>query len=303
MTSNGDNCASPVRTRGQWQRDGKGDPNDYMSKYEQTGDTETKELVQDQIFHSFVEKVVNPNEGLIKEEANDSVVYLPSEEEEVQDSVEAVESSSDESESEDEDEALDDLANLKLEANAKSYQIFQALSPTQKEEAKKRFPDFWRTYQAVHNHTGMAYEQEDDPDFEVQDISESDESSDDDIDDDDTEAEKGDVEKFEIDDQEIVDLTNLVEEMIIPTEEAPTSAAAAIELDGSEDSSEDNISEDDEDAAQDVSVSEIIQAEMVSDDEGEDYKPVENGQESSEDSYESATSGSDTDDDDAKMDE
>ena len=55
MTSNGDNCASPVRTRGQWQRDGKGDPNDYMSKYEQTGDTETKELVQDQIFHSFVE--------------------------------------------------------------------------------------------------------------------------------------------------------------------------------------------------------------------------------------------------------
>ena len=55
MTSNGDNSASPVRTRGQWQRDGKGDPNDYMSKYEQTGDTETKELVQDQIFHSFVE--------------------------------------------------------------------------------------------------------------------------------------------------------------------------------------------------------------------------------------------------------
>jgi hypothetical protein len=301
MTSNGDNCASPVRTRGQWQRDGKGDPDDYMSKLsEQTGDTETKELVQDQIFHSFVEKVVNPNEGLIKEEANDSVVYLPSEEEEVPD-VESVES--DDSESEDEDEVLDDLATLKLEANAKSYQIFQALSPTQKEEAKKRFPDFWRTYQAVHNHTGMAYEQEDDPDFEVQDISESDESSDDDIDDDDTEAEKGDVEKFEIDDQEIVDLTNLVEEMIIPTEEAPTSAAAAIELDGSEDSSEDNISEDDEDAAQDVSVSEIIQAEMVSDDEGEDYKPVENGQESSEDSYESATSGSETDDDDAKMDE
>jgi len=300
MTSNGDNCASPVRTRGQWQRDGKGDPDDYMSKLsEQTGDTETKELVQDQIFHSFVEKVVNPNEGLIKEEANDSVVYLPSEEEEVPD-VESVES--DDSESEDEDEVLDDLATLKLEANAKSYQIFQALSPTQKEEAKKRFPDFWRTYQAVHNHTGMAYEQEDDPDFEVQDISESDESSDDDIDDDDTEAEKGDVEKFEID-QEIVDLTNLVEEMIIPTEEAPTSAAAAIELDGSEDSSEDNISEDDEDAAQDVSVSEIIQAEMVSDDEGEDYKPVENGQESSEDSYESATSGSETDDDDAKMDE
>lgn len=301
MTSNGDNCASPVRTRGQWQRDGKGDPDDYMSKLsEQTGDTETKELVQDQIFHSFVEKVVNPNEGLIKEEANDSVVYLPSEEEEVPD-VESVES--DDSESEDEDEVLDDLATLKLEANAKSHQIFQALSPTQKEEAKKRFPDFWRTYQAVHNHTGMAYEQEDDPDFEVQDISESDESSDDDIDDDDTEAEKGDVEKFEIDDQEIVDLTNLVEEMIIPTEEAPTSAAASIELDGSEDSSEDNISEDDEDAAQDVSVSEIIQAEMVSDDEGEDYKPVENGQESSEDSYESATSGSETDDDDAKMDE
>lgn len=56
MTSNGDNCASPVRTRGQWQRDGKGDPDDYMSKLsEQTGDTETKELVQDQIFHSFVE--------------------------------------------------------------------------------------------------------------------------------------------------------------------------------------------------------------------------------------------------------
>ena len=53
------------------------------------------------------------------------------------------------SESEDEDEVLDDLATLKLEANAKSYQIFQALSPTQKEEAKKRFPDFWRTYQAV----------------------------------------------------------------------------------------------------------------------------------------------------------
>ena len=49
-----------------------------------------------------LQKVVNPNEGLIKEEANDSVVYLPSEEEEVQDSVEAVESSSDESESEDE---------------------------------------------------------------------------------------------------------------------------------------------------------------------------------------------------------
>lgn len=302
MTSNGDNCASPVRTRGQWQRDGKGDPNDYMSKYEQTGDTETKELVQDQIFHSFVEKVVNPNEGLIKEEANDSVVYLPSEEEEAQNSVEAVESSSDESESE--DEVLDDLASLKLEANAKSYQIFQALSPSQKEEAKKRFPDFWRTFQAVHNHTGMAYDQEDDPDFEVQDISEeSDESSDEEIEDDETEAQavKGDAEKYEIDDQEIVDLTNLVEEMIIPTEEAPTSAAA-VELDGSEDSSDDNISED-EDAVVNVSVSEIIQEEMVSDDDGEDYKPVENGQESSEDSYESATSGSETDDDDTKMDE
>ena len=94
-----------------------------------------------------MQKVVNPNEGLIKEEANDSVVYLPSEEEEAQNSVEAVESSSDESESE--DEVLDDLASLKLEANAKSYQIFQALSPSQKEEAKKRFPDFWRTFQAV----------------------------------------------------------------------------------------------------------------------------------------------------------
>ena len=93
-----------------------------------------------------MQKVVNPNEGLIKEEANDSVVYLPSEEEEVPD-VESVES--DDSESEDEDEVLDDLATLKLEANAKSYQIFQALSPAQKEEAKKRFPDFWRTYQAV----------------------------------------------------------------------------------------------------------------------------------------------------------
>ena len=87
----------------------------------------------------------------------------------------------------------------------------------------------------------------------------------------------------------------------IPTEEAPTSAAA-VELDGSEDSSDDNISED-EDAVVNVSVSEIIQEEMVSDDDGEDYKPVENGQESSEDSYESATSGSETDDDDTKMDE
>ena len=151
----------------------------------------------------------------------------------------------------------------------------------------------------------MAYDQEDDPDFEVQDISEeSDESSDEEIDEDETEAqtEKGEAEKYEIDDQEIVDLTNLVEEMIIPTEEAPTSAAAAVELDGSEDSSDDNISED-EDAVVNVSVSEIIQEEMVSDDDGEDYKPVENGQESSEDSYESATSGSETDDDDTKMDE
>lgn len=57
MTSNGDNCSSPVRTRGQWRRESKGDLEDYyQSKYEKEDvPTETKELVQDQIFHSFVE--------------------------------------------------------------------------------------------------------------------------------------------------------------------------------------------------------------------------------------------------------
>ena len=57
MTSNGDNCSSPVRTRGQWRQESKGDLEDYyLSKYDKEDvPTETKELVQDQIFHSFVE--------------------------------------------------------------------------------------------------------------------------------------------------------------------------------------------------------------------------------------------------------
>ena len=149
-----------------------------------------------------MQKVVNPNEGPIKEEANDSVIYLPPTEEEVQES------------DEDEDE----------------------------------------------------------------------ESGDEDL------------------DQEVDDLTNRVEDMIIPTDDVPASAAA-VEVDGSEDS--DGLSED-EGSPDDVSVSEITQEEMVSDDEGEEYKPpVEADPESSDDSYESATSGSDTDDQeaDAKMDE
>ena len=145
--------------------------------------------------------MVNPNEGPIKEEANDSVVYLPPTEEEVQESDE---------DEEDEDSGDEDL------------------------------------------------------------------------------------------DQEIADLTNLVEDMVIPTDDVPASAAA-VEVDGSEDSDS-----DDEDKPDDVSVSEITQEEMISDDEGEEYKPpVEADPESSDDSYESATSGSDTDDQeaDAKMDE
>ena len=60
MESNGDACPSPVRTRGQWRRDGKITLDEYekLVKYENNGaNDETKELIQDQIFHSFVEVI------------------------------------------------------------------------------------------------------------------------------------------------------------------------------------------------------------------------------------------------------
>ena len=82
----------------------------------------------------------------IKEEANDSVESIPAAPEviDVEDSGDS-ESDSDE-ESEEHDAAPEILLN---EANAQNYAIFEALPPEQKEEAKRQFPDFWRTYQAV----------------------------------------------------------------------------------------------------------------------------------------------------------
>ena len=93
-----------------------------------------------------LQKVVNPDESLIKEEANDSVEFIPA----APEVVDVEDSGDSESDSDEESDELDAAPEILLnEANAQNYAIFEALPPEQKEEAKRRFPDFWRTYQAV----------------------------------------------------------------------------------------------------------------------------------------------------------
>ena len=122
----------------------------------------------------------------------------------------------------------------------------------------------------------------------------SSDSSDDEADDEDLEPQaEGQAETFEIDDQEIVDLTNMVEDMIIPQEAVKEPQGVEAIEDGSEDSD----SESDDEAPKEVPVSEIIQEEMLSEDDEEEYNPGEavEAVESSDDSYESAISDSDSD--------
>merc|ERR1712141_781292 len=79
---------------------------------------------------------------------------------------------------------------------------------------KKRFPNYWRTQQALVANSGRGYDQEDDPDF-VEEVEEDEEESsegsdvDDVVDDDDELGAEGD---------KVKDLANMVEDMTIPDE-------------------------------------------------------------------------------------
>lgn len=244
---------------------------------------EARELIQDRIFHDFVENVVNPDQSLLENVEDDE--FVPNDES----VVEAEDGGSSEEEIEDDEEkeegSEEDQEAVITEGQAANIQgVPSAMAAVY----KKRFPNFWRTQQGLVNNLGRAYEQEDDPDFitadegeEIEDVSSSDSSDDEDEDD------FGDDEVVAAKGAEVEDLAVMVEDMAIPDENGDAN---------------DEIEEDDDDDEEgdvdqhEMTVEEQLAEDQLKDyksDEDADYEPVEVADESSE--HESELSSDDED--------
>lgn len=239
---------------------------------------ELQGLVRDRIFHDFVENVVDPDQGPLKDDVVEDEEFVP-------DPL-AVENADDGGSSEEEfdkaeeDEVPEDTEGMIPVSQA---ELLAGVPPVLAKAYKKRFPNYWRTQQALVANSGRGYDQEDDPDFVEEDEEESSEGSDvDDVvdDDDDELGAEGD---------KVKDLANMVEDMTIP-DEAEDQDAKIDEEEG----------DDSVDVAEEIEMSVVqeLADETLNDyksDEDPDFEPVE-AQENSSDEEESELSSIDEDD-------
>jgi len=252
---------------------------------------ELQGLVRDRIFHDFVENVVDPDQGPLKDDVVEDEEFVP-DPLAVEDADDGG-SSEEEFDKAEEDEVPEDTEGMLPVSQA---ELLAGVPPVLAKAYKKRFPNYWRTQQALVANSGRGYDQEDDPDFvaEVEeDSSESSEGSDVDdvVDDDDELGAEGD---------KVKDLANMVEDMTIPDEAEDQDAKIDEEEEG----------DDSVDVAEEIEMSVVqeLADETLNDyksDEDPDFEPVE-AQENSSDEEESELSSIDEDDeagDDASAEE
>merc|ERR1712203_653890 len=233
---------------------------------------EVQALIHDQIYHNFVEKVIDVDHGPLAEELANEDEFVPNDDSviEVEDGGSSVEELDDEEEANPVNE--DEITEVKMDATENKDIMLKNIPPAMAAAYKKRFPNFWHIHEGIRVHSGKGYDAEEDPDFELKEDPEmedqemdetielsSDSSSDDEVD----EENMGD---------EMAALASKVEDLMIP-DETMDEIAASKTLDTVDEA---DIEEDDSE----------------SDDETDTNKP------DSEDSYASAE-GEDESDDEA----
>merc|ERR1712080_56293 len=275
-----------------------------LLKNASNGNAEVHALVQDQIYQNFVETTFDPDHGPLNEDLSED--FIPHEDS----VVEADEGGSSEEEL-DEEEGVnppneDEIAEINLEAAEGKAAMLKNVPPAMAEAYKKRFPHFWRMKEGLRIHTGNGYDHEEDPDFLEKKRDETIELSSDS----DSESSSSEEEEEMVKEEEISELSSMVEDKRIPddsvvevaVEEALERRAEAVGIE-SESASEDS---DDEIDTNEPDHLDLLndQKDMVYENDVE-YKPIEedvNIEESSDDSYVSA-SGSDDDSDESTIEE
>lgn len=262
---------------------------------------EVQALIHDQIYHNFVEKVIDPDHGPLAEELANEDEFVPND-----DSVIEVEDGgSSEEELDEEEEANpvneDEISEVSMEATVNKEIMLKNIPPAMAAAYKKRFPNFWHIHEGIRVHSGKGYDAEEDPDFELKEDPEmedqerdetielsSDSSSDDEVD----EENMGD---------EMAALASKVEDLMIP-DETMDEIAASKTLDTVDEA---DIEEDDSESDDETDTNEPDHLDLIDDkkdmiyDDDVAYEPIEEGNKSdSEDSYASAE-GEDESDDEA----
>lgn len=298
MSSSGDFTSEQILTRSK--KAGIENLDEYkILKNVSEDQVEVKALLQDQIYHKFVNKIVNPDQAVMKDETLDEDEFVPDDDS----LVEAEDGGS----SEDELDELDNIVDLEEiervcnESNISPIEFLNGVPPAMRGAYKKRFPNFWRTHQSLTVHSGVGYEQEDDPDFaltadkaqEDKDQVESGSSSSEESDYDEEEEEMSKEEYA----KEIIDLSSMVEDMVIPDDSVVevTDQDDQDGIDEQEDAEEDD--DEDDNSSQPSSKGPTI-AELIDEkndgiyDDDAEYQPVEVEDcdilSSSDDSYVSA---------------
>merc|ERR1711935_22617 len=233
---------------------------------------EVQALIHDQIYHNFVEKVIDPDHGPLAEELDEEEEANPVNE--------------------------DEITEVKMEATENKEIMSKNIPPAMAAAYKKRFPNFWHIHEGIRVHSGKGYDAEEDPDFELKEDPEledqerdetielsSDSSSDDEVD----EENMGD---------EMAALASKVEDMMIP-DETMDEIAASKTLDTVDEA---DIEDDDSESDDETDTNEPDHLDLIDDkkdmiyDDDVAYEPIEEGNKSdSEDSYASAE-GEDSDD-------
>merc|ERR1712029_746925 len=185
-------------------------------------DPEVQALLHDQIYHNFVEKVMDPDHGPLPEDLNNEDEFVPND-----DSVIEVEDGGSSEEELEEEEANpvkeDEIAEVKLSAAESRAAMLKNVPPHLAAAYKKRFPNFWQIHEGIRLHSGKGYDAEEDPDFEVEedeDVEGQDQNGD--VDgtievSDDSSSDEEDEDEM-VNDQEIAKLSSKVEDMMIPDE-------------------------------------------------------------------------------------
>merc|ERR1711935_726484 len=128
---------------------------------------EVQALIHDQIYHNFVEKMIDPDHGPLAEELANEDEFVPND-----DSVIEVEDGgSSEEELDEEEEANpvheDEITEVKMEATENKEIMLKNIPPAMAAAYKKRFPNFWHIHEGIRVHSGKGYDAEEDPDFEL----------------------------------------------------------------------------------------------------------------------------------------
>merc|ERR1712183_451677 len=121
---------------------------------------EVQALIHDQIYHNFVEKMIDPDHGPLAEELANEDEFVPND-----DSVIEVEDGgSSEEELDEEEEANpvneDEITEVNMEATENKEIMLKNIPPAMAAAYKKRFPNFWHIHEGIRVHSGKGYDAE-----------------------------------------------------------------------------------------------------------------------------------------------